>query len=80
MTDMLFHWVALKRDVPNSEVKAGDRAVIVDCLSPTEKQSEAGYPLEVFRRGETLDVVSVPASWVQVLPEVWGQVEAVEAS
>jgi hypothetical protein len=75
MTNFLFHWVALNCDVPNSEVKAGDRAVIVDCLSPTVKQSEAGYALEVFREGETVDVVSVPVSWVTLLPEVWGQGE-----
>jgi hypothetical protein len=51
MTDMLFHWVSLMCDVPDSEVKAGDRAVIVECLPPTVKQAEAGYALEVFRRG-----------------------------
>jgi hypothetical protein len=82
MANVLFHWVSLKCDVPNSGVKAGDRAVIVDCLSPTVKQAEAGYALEVFRGGETVDVVSVPVSWVTLLPEVWGQSEAsaVEAS
>jgi hypothetical protein len=80
MADALYHWVFLKRDVPNSNVKAGDRAVIVDCLPQTLKQSEAGYVLEVFRAGETLDVISVPTSWVMVLPEVWGQGEAIEAS
>jgi Domain of unknown function (DUF4926) len=81
-TDVLFHWVILQRDVPESEVKAGDRAVIVDCLSATSKQPEAGYTLEVFRQGETVDVVSVPMSWVLLLPEVWGrsEVSTVEAS
>jgi hypothetical protein len=50
-------------------------------LSPTVRQAEAGYALEVFREGETVDVVSVPVSWVTLLPEVWGQGEArVEAS
>jgi hypothetical protein len=81
MVNVLFRWVVLNCDVPNSEVKAGDRAVIVDCLSPTVRQAEEGYALEVFREGETVDVVSVPVSWVTLLPEVWGQGEArVEAS
>jgi hypothetical protein len=74
-TDVLFRWVILKQDVPSSLVKAGDRAVIVDALPATANQSE-GYILEVFRQGETLDVVSVPVSWVMLLPEVWGQSDA----
>jgi hypothetical protein len=74
-TDVLFRWVVLKQDVPSSLVKAGDRAVIVDALPATANQSE-GYILEVFRQGETLDVVSVPVSWVTLLPEVWGQSDA----
>jgi len=75
-TDALFQWVVLKQDVPDSAVKAGDRAVIVDALPATAKQSEPGYTVEVFRQGETLDVVSVPVSWVTLLPEVWGQSNA----
>jgi hypothetical protein len=74
-TDVLFRWVVLKQDVPNSLVKVGDRAVIVDALPATANQSE-GYTLEVFRQGETLDVVSVPVSWVTLLAEVWGQSDA----
>ncbi|MDJ0731051.1 MAG: DUF4926 domain-containing protein [Crocosphaera sp.] len=68
----LFQWVELKYDVPNSLVKKGDKGVILDYLKPTKKQSEPGYNLEVFKDGETLDVVSVPISWVIALPEVWG--------
>lgn len=75
-TDDLFRWAVLKQDVPNSAVKAGDRAVIVDVLSATAKQPEQGYTVEVFRQGETLDVISVPVSWVTLLPEVWGQSDA----
>lgn len=75
-TDGLFRWAVLKQDVPNSAVKAGDRAVIVDVLSATAKQPELGYTVEVFRQGETLDVISVPVSWVTLLPEVWGQSDA----
>ncbi|BAU15053.1 hypothetical protein LEP3755_56100 [Leptolyngbya sp. NIES-3755] len=73
--DTLFHWVVLLRDVPTADVKAGDRAVIVDLLSPASTEQKAGYTIEVFRQGETVDVVSVPVSWVRVLPETWGQRE-----
>ena len=68
----LFQWVELKYDVPNSLVKRGDKGVVLDYLKPTNKQSEPGYNLEVFKGGETLDVVSVPISWVIPLPEIWG--------
>lgn len=80
-TDALFHWVVLNQDIPNSVVKAGDRAVVVERLPATARQPEPGYVLEVFKQGETLDVVSVPISWVTLLPEVWGQMEgsAIEA-
>ena len=78
-TDVLFRWVVLKQDVPSSLVKAGDRAVIVDALPATANQSE-GYTLEVFKQGETLDVVSVPVAWVTFLPEVWGQTEGLSAA
>lgn len=78
-TDALFHWVLLKQDVPDSLVKVGDRALIVDYLPSTPKQPEPGYILEVFRAGETVDVVSVPVSWVTLLSEVWGQPESVSS-
>jgi hypothetical protein len=67
----LFQWIVVDQDVPNSLVKAGDRGVVVDCLPSNEIQPEPGYMLEVFKDGETLDVVSVPVSWVTLLPEVW---------
>ncbi|MGK7887132.1 MAG: DUF4926 domain-containing protein [Crocosphaera sp.] len=69
----LFQWVELKYDVPNSLIKKGDKGVVLDYLQPTKKQSEPGYNLEVFKDGETLDIVSVPISWVIPLPEVWGE-------
>ena len=68
----LFQWVKLKQDIPNSPVKKGDTGVILDYLSPTNKQPESGYTLEVFKNGETLDVISVPISWVTPLPKIWG--------
>ncbi|KAM3102464.1 hypothetical protein ACKFKF_03695 [Phormidesmis sp. 146-12] len=73
MSDALFHWVVLLRDVPDGAVRVGDRGVIVDVLPFSEVHQELGYTIEVFRQGETVEVVSVPVSWVEVLPEVWGQ-------
>ncbi|GAP95957.1 DUF6883 domain-containing protein [Leptolyngbya sp. NIES-2104] len=82
MKDVLFHWVVMLRDVPESGVKVGDRGVIVDELPFSEEHQETGYTIEVFRQGETVAVVSVPVSWGNVLPEVWGQkdVSAIAAS
>jgi hypothetical protein len=74
-TASLFQWVELKQDVPNSPVKAGNRGVVLDHLRPTKTQQEPGYILEVFKDGETLDVFSVPVSWVNLLPESWGSIE-----
>lgn len=68
----LFQLVELNQDVPNTLVKKGDKGVILDHLNPTKNQPEAGYTLEVFKDGETLDVISVPISWVKPLPEIWG--------
>ncbi|MFN5874113.1 MAG: hypothetical protein ACK44G_16535 [Aphanizomenon sp.] len=74
-TATLFQWVELKQDVPNSPVKTGNRGVVLDHLNPTKTQPEPGYILEVFEDGETLDVVSVPISSVQLLSETWGNLE-----
>ncbi|MEH2291750.1 hypothetical protein [Nostoc sp.] len=74
-TASLFQWVELKHNVPNSPVKAGDRGVVLDHLRPTKTQQEPGYILEIFKDSETLDVVSVPISWVNPLPETWGNIE-----
>ena len=74
-TASLFQWAELKQDVPNSPVKAGDRGVVLDHLRPTKTQQEPGYILEIFKDSETVDVVSVPISWVNPLPETWGSIE-----
>ena len=74
-TATLFQWVELNCDVPHSSVKIGDRGVVLDHLLPTKNQKEPGYTLEVFKDGETLDVISVPISWVTPLPEIWGNSE-----
>ncbi len=74
-TATLFQWVELKQDVPNSPVKTRNKGVFLYHLNPTTSQPEPGYILEVFEDGETLDVASVPISWVNPLPESWGSVE-----
>lgn len=78
-------WLTVVRSlllIANGSPPSSDRAVIVDRLPATEKQPKPGYVLEVLEQGETLEVVSVPTSWVTLLPAVWGQTEssAVEAS
>jgi hypothetical protein len=74
-SENLFQWVQLNRDVPCSLVKKGNRGVIVETLKSIHPQKEDGYIIEVFKDGETLDVVSVPVSWVKLLPEKWGQIQ-----
>lgn len=76
-TATLFQWVELNQDVPDSPVKKGDKGVVLDHLQPTKSQSEPGYTLEVFKEGETLDVISVPIFWVTPLPEIWGNSEPI---
>lgn len=66
----------LKQDVLDSPVKKGDRGIIVDQLSPNSKKKEAGYMIEVFKNDETLDVISVPVSWVIPLSKFWGKEQA----
>jgi hypothetical protein len=78
MTNLaLFQWVEINQDIPNTPVKKGDKGVILDHLNPTKNQPEAGYTLEVFKNGETLDVISVPISWVTALPEIWGDTQQI---
>jgi hypothetical protein len=58
----LFTRVALARDVPQYSLKKGDVARIVEYLD----DPYSGYALEVFDAlGDTIDVVSVPANYVE---------------
>lgn len=77
-TATLFQWVVINQDVPDSLVQKGDKGVVLDHLLPTKNQPEAGYTVEVFKDGKTLDVISVPISWVTPLPEIWGKTELAE--
>ena len=64
-TAKLFQSVELTQVVPGTPFHAGDLGIIVEYLEPNETQSEAGYLLEMFQNGETLDVIAVPISWVK---------------
>jgi hypothetical protein len=63
----LYQEIALTRDLPEHELKAGDIATLVDFVShPTG--GEAGCVLEVFNAvGESLTVITVPISTVEAL-------------
>lgn len=58
----LFQQVAVTRDFPNEGLLKGDVAVLVDYVAHPE-QGEEGAILEVFNAvGESIGVVTVPAS------------------
>jgi len=63
----LYQDVALTRDLPEHQLKAGDIAKLVD-LVPHSKDGEKGCILEVFNAvGETIAVITVPISAVEPL-------------
>lgn len=63
----LYQRVALRRDVEEHGLKAGDVATLVDFV-PHPEQGEDGCLLEVFNAiGESLAVVVVPRSEVEAL-------------
>ncbi len=72
-TANLFQWVEINQDIPNSMVKKGMKGVVVDHLSPNSKQKEAGYIVEVFENGETLDVIYISVYDVTIISEYWGE-------
>lgn len=58
----LYQHVALRRDVPEHGLKAGDLATLVDYV-PHPEGGEEGCVLEVFNAiGESIAVVIVPRS------------------
>jgi hypothetical protein len=65
-TRTLFQSVELSQDVPNTNFHQGDLGIVVEYLEPNETQPEAGYLLEMFQNGETLDVIAVPISWAKL--------------
>jgi len=67
MTLELFQEVALTRDLPEYQLKAGDIATLVDFV-PHPSGGEDGCVLEVFNAvGESIVVVTVPVSAVEAL-------------
>lgn len=63
----LFQEVALTRDLPERQLKAGDVATLVDFV-PHPSGGEGGCVLEVFNAvGETIAVVTAPISAVEAL-------------
>lgn len=67
MTLELYQEVALTRDVPEQQLRAGDIGTLIDFVShPTS--GEEGCVLEVFNAvGESIAVVAVPVSAVEAL-------------
>lgn len=67
MTLDLYQEVALTRDLPEHELRAGDMATLVDFV-PHPSGGEEGCVLEVFNAvGESLAVIAVPISAVEAL-------------
>ena len=67
MTLELYQEVALTRDLPEYQLKAGDIATLVDFVSHPNG-GEEGCLLEVFNAvGESLTVIAVPISTIEVL-------------
>ena len=63
----LYQRVALRRDVPGQQLRAGDVAYLVDRV-PHPTSGEMGCVLEVFNAlGESIAVVTVPESDVEAL-------------
>lgn len=67
MTLELYQEVALTRDLPEYQLKAGDIATLVDFVSHPSG-GEEGCLLEVFNAiGESLTVIAVPISTIEIL-------------
>lgn len=67
MTLELYQEVALTRDLPEYQLRAGDIATLVDFVSHPNG-GEEGCLLEVFNAvGESLTVIAVPISTIEVL-------------
>lgn len=65
MTLALYKRAVLTKDVPKDGLRAGDLGVIVEHY-PARADVPEGYELEVFAaNGQTIAVVSVPASAVR---------------
>ena len=69
MTLALYQRVVLTQDLPKEELRAGDVGVVAEHYTARADVPE-GYELEVFAaNGQTVAVVSVPASAVREATE-----------
>ena len=69
MTLALYQHVALTRDLPEEGLRAADVGVIVEHY-PARADAPEGYEIDVFAAtGQTIAVVSVPASAVREATE-----------
>ena len=69
MTLALYQRAVLTQDLPDEGLRAGDVGVVVEHYSARADVPE-GYELEVFAaNGQTIAVVSVPASAVRAATE-----------
>lgn len=69
MTLALYQRVVLTRDLPEEGLRAGDVGVLVEHY-PARSDVPEGYELEVFAAtGQTIAVVSVPASAIREATE-----------
>lgn len=67
MTFKLYQEVALTRDLPEHQLKAGDITTLIDFV-PHPAGGEEGCVLEVFNAvGESITVVAVPLSAIEAL-------------
>ena len=67
MKPELFHEVALTRDFPEHQLRAGDLATLVDFV-PHPSGGEEGCVLEVFNAvGKSIAVIAVPLSAIEPL-------------
>ena len=63
----LYEYVALKRDLPEYQLRAGDVAVLIDFV-PHPAAGEMGCVLELFNAlGDSIQVIVVPRSVVASL-------------
>ena len=69
MTVALYQRVVLTQDLPNEGLRAGDVGVVVEHY-PARADVPEGFELEVFAaNGQSVAVVSVPASLVREATE-----------
>ena len=67
MEPQLYHSVRITRDDPAQRILAGAEGALLDWLDPPQG-GENGAVVELYDRPDD-SVVSVPASWLEAIPE-----------